>query len=99
MPLRPAQEVNLKSAPRCPVCAVGVTASGSNQPVAVDERERPYCRRHGHTVAPEYDARLAEYERARAARKELLKEAAAQGIRPSEDEIAEIRREWAPAAD
>ena|SRR5690606_24455035 len=99
MPLRPAHEVDLKPAPRCPVCGVGVTASGLNQPVAVDEQERPYCRRHGHTVAPDYDARLAEYERARAARKELLEDAAAQGVAPSEDEIAEIRREWAPAAD
>jgi hypothetical protein len=72
---------------------------GRNQPVAVDDLDRPYCRRHGHEVAADYDARYAEYERTRAARKELLQDAAALGVNPSEDEIAEIRREWAPAAD
>jgi hypothetical protein len=48
-------------------------------------------------VAPEYDSLLAEYERIRTARANYLKEAAAAGVEPSEDEIAEIRREWQPA--
>jgi hypothetical protein len=50
-------------------------------------------------VAPEYDASLVEYERARTARAEFLRDAAHAGVDPSEDEIAEVRREWAAAAD
>jgi hypothetical protein len=47
-------------------------------------------------VAPEYDALLAEYERVRAARAEFLREAAAAGVEPTEEEIVAIEREWQP---
>ncbi|HZF50297.1 MAG TPA: hypothetical protein VE093_16675 [Polyangiaceae bacterium] len=84
----------MKPPPRCPICGVGITASGRNQPVAVDEADRPYCRTHGHLVAPEYDALLAEYERTRAARARLLEDAAAANESPTVDEVEEIRLEW-----
>jgi hypothetical protein len=48
-------------------------------------------------AAPEYDALLAEYERIRNARASYLKAAAEAGVQPTEEEIAEIRREWQPA--
>jgi hypothetical protein len=47
-------------------------------------------------VAPEYDTLLAEYERVRAARAQYLREAAAAGVEPTEEEIVAIQREWQP---
>lgn len=47
-------------------------------------------------VAPEYDTLLANYERVRAAQAKYLREAAAAGVEPTEEEIAAIQREWQP---
>lgn len=94
MPTRPAHKVSLSPPPRCPECGVGITASGRNQPIAVDESDRPYCRTHGHLVSPEFDAQFAEYERTRAARAKFLKDAADAGVAPTPDDIEEIRDEW-----
>lgn len=97
MPIRRAHEVSFNPPRRCPVCKTGITTSGRNQPVPVDEVGSPYCRTHGHMVAPEYDALFAEYERVRAARAQYLREAAAAGVEPTEEEILAIQREWQPA--
>jgi hypothetical protein len=94
MPICPAHEVALKPVPRCPVCGVGVTASGRNQPIAVDANGRPYCRAHGNLVTPEFDLVLAEYERTRKARAALLRDAQNKGVKPTANEIATILNEW-----
>lgn len=62
MAIKPATEVNWKPPPRCPICGVGVTASGRNMPVAEDAEGRVYCRDHGDTIEPGYAAKLAEYQ-------------------------------------
>ena len=94
MPLRAAHQVTLSPPPPCPVCEVGITAAGRNQPVPVDEADRPYCRTHGHLVAPNYDTELAAYERTRSARARLLRDAEAAGIQLGSEELEAVVREW-----
>jgi hypothetical protein len=57
-----ASEISWTPPPRCPVCSDGITASGRNQPFAVDGEGRVYCRRHGEQADPSYPARFAEYQ-------------------------------------
>jgi hypothetical protein len=62
MAIKPATEVNSKPPPRCPICGVGMTASGRNMPVVEDDEGRVCCRDHGDTIEPGYAAKLAEYQ-------------------------------------
>jgi hypothetical protein len=62
MPIVAASEVNFSSAPRCPVCGVGVLPYGRHEPLVVDGDRRPYCRDHAATVEPGYPAVYATYK-------------------------------------
>jgi len=72
MAIKPATEVNWKPPQRCPVCGVGVTASGRNMPVVEDAEGRVYCRDHGDTIEPGYTAKLAAYQAWRQRRTDAL---------------------------
>jgi hypothetical protein len=61
MPITSASSINWNPPPRCPICRVGITASGRSQPFAV-EGDRVYCREHGVTIEPSYPEKLREYE-------------------------------------
>lgn len=58
--------------PRCPVCKRHITASGSGQPIAVDENGKIYCRDHGVLIEPDYPKELADYEDWRHRREQAL---------------------------
>lgn len=72
MPIKYAKDISWQAAPRCPICGVGITASGRHQPFAVDDKGDVYCRLHGETCIPGYDKALSDYDQERKARKELL---------------------------
>lgn len=94
MPLRSAYEIAWDKLPRCPVCDVGISATGRHQPIAVDNDGKPYCRLHGHIAEPDYDRWLAEYERRRKAQSELLKDAEKHGVSPTKEELDVVRSQW-----
>lgn len=72
MAIKPATDINWKPPPRCPVCGVGVTASGQTMPIVEDAGGAVYCRDHGETIEPGYSAKLADYEAWRARRADAL---------------------------
>jgi hypothetical protein len=72
MPIKPASEINWTPPPRCPVCNVGITASGQSMPVAVDDVGTVYCRAHGVRIEPTYPARLQEYHEWRQRRADAI---------------------------
>lgn len=94
MPLVRATEVTWKPPPRCPVCGVGVTAAGRNEPVPVDYLGQPHCKTHGPSVAPNYAEALAVY-RERRERLKRLHDFVMQGHEPaSNQEIKEVIEKW-----
>ncbi len=92
MPIKPAKDISWRPPPRCPVCDVGITASGRHQPFAVDNDGKVYCREHGERATAGYDHALKYYEDARRARMEVLQWLEEDG--PADPEIVDaLRRE------
>ena len=56
-----ASALSFSPPPRCPKCGVGILPYGKNQPFAVDDEGRVYCREHGGEVEPDYPRRLEVY--------------------------------------
>jgi len=93
MPIKPAQAIAWGDSPRCPVCGVGIVPYGRNQPMAVDEHGRPYCRVHAAIVAPDYEVVLADY---RLAREKLQRLYAFVSEGQAEPTVSELREAAAP---
>ncbi len=66
MQIRRADELTWSPSPRCPVCGVGISASGNGEPFLVDGPQ-VYCRDDAARLDADYADALAEYRRWRLA--------------------------------
>lgn len=62
MPIMRASDLSFASAPRCPVCDVGILPYGKHEPFAVNASGQPYCRDHGAEIEPSYPEVYEQYK-------------------------------------